>query len=243
MERISESEPALGRVSSLEGAGAGQELTTPVGALVTRAPLEVSGETSVAEAARAMREAGTSAAIVGTEPPGILTDRDLRSRVLAEGLSPETPVRAVMSRPLVALPAETPLFEALRRMLDREIHHLPVTRGGQIVAVLGDTDLLRHQARSPLALLDRIEHLQHLDEVSGYSAEVTGVAATLFDLGKTAGTLAPTDVPYFATGFVVSFISALVVVKAFLTYVSNHSFAVFAWYRIAFGAALLWLAR
>jgi CBS domain-containing protein len=180
MERISESDPAVGRVSSLEGSGAGQELTTPVGALVTRAPLVVDGDASVAEAARAMRESRTSAAIVGTEPPGILTDRDLRSRVLAEGLSPDTPVRAVMSRPLVALPAETPLFEALRRMLDREIHHLPVTRGGQIVAVLGDTDLLRHQARSPLALLDRIERLQHLDEVSGYSAEVMGVAATLF---------------------------------------------------------------
>ena len=180
MERISESEPALGKVSSLEGSGAGQELTTPVGALVTRAPLVVSGEASVAEAARAMREAGASAAIVRTEPPGILTDRDLRSRVLAEGLSPDTPVRAVMSCPLVALPAETPLFEALRRMLDHEIHHLPVTRGGEIVAVLEDTDLLRHQARSPLALLNRIEHLQHEEEVSGYSAEVMGVAATLF---------------------------------------------------------------
>jgi CBS domain-containing protein len=180
MERISESEPALGRVSSLEGSGAGQELTTPVGALVTRAPLIVSGDASVAEAARAMRAAGTSAALVGTEPPGILTDRDLRSRVLAEGLSPDTPVRAVMSRPLVALPAETPLFEALRQMLNRQIHHLPVTRGGEIVAVLGDTDLLRHQARSPLALLNRIEHLQHEGDVSGYSAEITGVAAALF---------------------------------------------------------------
>jgi CBS domain-containing protein len=180
MERISESEPALGSVSLLEGSGAGQELTTPVGALVTRAPLVVSGEASVAEAARAMREAGTSAALVGTEPPGILTDRDLRSRVLAEGLSPETPARAVMSRPLVTLPVETPLFEALRRMLDHEIHHLPVTHGGEIVAVLGDTDLLRHHARSPLALLNRIEHVQHEGEVSGYSAEVMGVAATLF---------------------------------------------------------------
>jgi CBS domain-containing protein len=85
-----------------------------------------------------------------------------------------------MSRPLVTLPAETPLFEALRRMLDHEIHHLPVTHGGEIIAVLGDTDLLRHQARSPLALLNRIEHLQDKGEVSGYSVEVMGVAATLF---------------------------------------------------------------
>ncbi len=66
-------------------------------------------------------------------------------------------------------------------------------------------------------------------------------AATLFDLAKTAGSLTAADVPFFATGFVVSFVSALIVVKAFLTYVSRHSFAVFAWYRILFGAALLWL--
>jgi undecaprenyl-diphosphatase len=68
-------------------------------------------------------------------------------------------------------------------------------------------------------------------------------AATLYDLLKSAGALSPADVPLFATGFVVSFVSALVVVKAFLAYVSNHSFTVFAWYRIAVGGVLLWLAR
>jgi undecaprenyl-diphosphatase len=67
-------------------------------------------------------------------------------------------------------------------------------------------------------------------------------AATLYDLVRSAGALSPADVPYFATGFVVAFVSALVVVKAFLAYVSNHSFAAFAWYRIVFGAALLWLS-
>jgi undecaprenyl-diphosphatase len=68
-------------------------------------------------------------------------------------------------------------------------------------------------------------------------------AATLYDLAKSAGALSGSDVPVFATGFVVSFVSALIVVKAFLAFVSHHSFAVFAWYRIAFGAALLWFSR
>src|SRR5215207_6508055 len=139
----------LAVVSSLEGSG--QELTTPIGALVTRAPLVVRADATVVEAARAMRDAGASAALVGGPPLGIVTDRDLRNRVVAEGLGADTPVRAVTSRPLFALPAETPLFEALRRMLERRIHHLPITRAGEVVAVLGDTDLLRHQARSPLA--------------------------------------------------------------------------------------------
>ena len=57
-------------------------------------------------------------------------------------------------------------------------------------------------------------------------------AATLYDLRQEAGALTAADVPFFATGFVVSFLSALLVVKAFLSYVSRHSFAAFAWYRI-----------
>jgi CBS domain-containing protein len=178
MEPTSEAEPLL--ATGLERAGSGQELMTPIGALVTGAPLVVDGEASVVEAARAMREAGASAALVGDEPPGIVTDRDLRNRVLAEGLGADTPVRAVTSHPLFSLPAETPLFEALRRMLERRIHHLPVTRGGEVVAVLGDTDLLRHQARSPLALLNRIERLRAPGEATGYAGEVAGVAETLF---------------------------------------------------------------
>jgi undecaprenyl-diphosphatase len=80
-------------------------------------------------------------------------------------------------------------------------------------------------------------------ELSFFLAIPIMFAATLYDLSKSFGALAAADGPFFATGFIVSFVSALVVVKAFLAYVSHHSFAAFAWYRIVFGAALLWLAR
>jgi CBS domain-containing protein len=159
-------------------------LTTPIGALVLRPPLAVSPETTVAEAARAMREAGTSSALVTAEQPGILTDRDLRSRVLAERLSPDTPVRAVMSSPLETFPAETPIFDALRRILELGLHHLPVTRRGQVVGIVGDTELMRHQAGSPLPLLDEIERLERAgDAPADYSREVAGIAEALFEGG------------------------------------------------------------
>lgn len=80
-------------------------------------------------------------------------------------------------------------------------------------------------------------------EFSFFLAIPTMFAATLYDLAKSAAGLSAGDIPLFATGFVVAFLSALIVVKAFLAYVSNHSFSVFAWYRIAFGAALLWLVH
>jgi undecaprenyl-diphosphatase len=69
------------------------------------------------------------------------------------------------------------------------------------------------------------------------------IAATCYDLLKSREALSLADAPAFAVGFVVAFVSALVVVRAFLGYVSHHSFTAFAWYRIAFGALLLLLLR
>jgi len=78
-------------------------------------------------------------------------------------------------------------------------------------------------------------------EFSFFLAVPVMVAATLYDLVKSWSALTPADLPFFLVGFAVSFVTALVVVKAFLSYVSGHSFTAFAWYRIAFGAFLLWL--
>ena len=65
-------------------------------------------------------------------------------------------------------------------------------------------------------------------------------AAAGYDLLKSLDALQAADVPVFAVGLVVSFLSALIIVRAFLRYIAHHPFAVFAWYRIAFGTFLLW---
>jgi undecaprenyl-diphosphatase len=80
-------------------------------------------------------------------------------------------------------------------------------------------------------------------EFSFFLAIPVMFAATLYDLLKSAGSLSSADAPGFAVGFVVSFLTALVVVKGFLRYVARHSFTAFAWYRIVFGALLLLFAR
>ena len=76
-------------------------------------------------------------------------------------------------------------------------------------------------------------------EFSFFLAIPVMFAATGYDLFKSRDLLSPADAPVFAVGFVVSFISALIVVKAFLAFVSRKSFVGFAWYRIVFGALLL----
>jgi len=76
-------------------------------------------------------------------------------------------------------------------------------------------------------------------EFSFFLAIPVMLTATLFDLLKSWSTLGPADIPMFLVGFVVSFVSAVIVVRGFLKYVSTHSFRAFAWYRIGFGVLVL----
>lgn len=77
-------------------------------------------------------------------------------------------------------------------------------------------------------------------EFSFFLALPTMCAATLYDLFKSRDALSAGDVPIFAIGFVVAFLSALVVIDRFLKFVTRHDFRGFAVYRILFGAIVAW---
>lgn len=76
-------------------------------------------------------------------------------------------------------------------------------------------------------------------EFSFFLAIPTMFAATFYDLFKHRDLLHAHDVEMFAVGFLTAFVSAFFAVKGLLRYISHHSFALFAWYRIAFGLLLL----
>ena len=79
-----------------EPASAEDDVRAPVGSIVSRPALVVPPDATVGDAARAMREAGTGSVLVDAPSPGIVTDRDLRNRVLADEPTAETPVRAII---------------------------------------------------------------------------------------------------------------------------------------------------
>ena len=160
--------------SSLAG-----DLTTPVAMLASGPPVFVDPDATIREAATIMRDRRIGSVLVSGDPLGIVTDRDLRSRVLAEGRGPDTLVREVMSAPLKSFPAGAPLFEALLFLLARRIHHLPLERDGQMVGVVTHTDLLRHHVKSPSYLLKKIDKLAHPDDLEGYAEEVAGMIEAL----------------------------------------------------------------
>jgi undecaprenyl-diphosphatase len=76
-------------------------------------------------------------------------------------------------------------------------------------------------------------------EFSFFLAIPVMVAASGYDLWKSRELLGAADVPVFAVGFVVSFVSAMFVIRALIRFVSRNTFVPFAWYRIAFGLLLI----
>jgi undecaprenyl-diphosphatase len=76
-------------------------------------------------------------------------------------------------------------------------------------------------------------------EFSFFLAVPTLVAAGVYSLWKERALLSAADLPMFSVGFAVSFVSALLCIRWLIRYVSRHDFVPFAWYRIAFGIAVL----
>ncbi|MEI6668188.1 MAG: DUF294 nucleotidyltransferase-like domain-containing protein [Acidobacteriota bacterium] len=181
----------LRRAADLRQFPVGRELGTPVGQLRPRAPVRVPATVTVGEAARTMRDKRISSLIIDSDPPGIITDRDLRSRVLAEGRGPDTLAADVATRPVRTISAEATLFQTLVFMLEHHVHHAPLEAGGEITGMVTDTDLLRLSVKSPLYLLRNIERVTTTEDLARYSSELAGMVETMLWGGLNAAEIGP----------------------------------------------------
>ena len=166
------------------------DLGVAVETLVREPPVRVPATATVGEAARAMRDRHASAVLVDSLPPGIVTDRDFRNRVLAEGLGPEMPVTAIASSPLKTVPGTTAIYEAWQTLLDQGVHHLPITRGNEILGVLTAGDLLKTTAQGPPAMLRSVERLASRDGLPGYGTRLAEMCSSLLAGGLDATVIA-----------------------------------------------------
>ena len=127
--------------------------TAPLDVVATADVLTIGGGEPIREAARRMAGAHASSILVErADGWAIVTDRDLRVRVLAEGVGDDEPIERVASAPLLALPFDATAGEALGLMLEHGIHHIPVTEAGRVRGIVTDTDLLALERRSALRL-------------------------------------------------------------------------------------------
>ncbi len=132
---------------------------TPVRALLRRPPVYAPLTFSIREAAELMtRERVSSLLIELAGGLAILTDRDLRSRVLAVGRSPDTPITEVMTSPVVTAPESTMMAEVMALMLERGVHHVPVVDdSGTVMGLVTDADLMGLEQKTPFVLKADIE--------------------------------------------------------------------------------------
>jgi CBS domain-containing protein len=112
-------------------------------------------DATVAEAAQLMADVDVGALPVGEEGElqGIITDRDIMIRVVAQGLEPAGVVlRDVMSASPVVCAPDDPVEEAVRRMEQRQVRRLPVVDpAGKVVGMVALSDLVREPTESPAA--------------------------------------------------------------------------------------------
>jgi CBS domain-containing protein len=115
--------------------------------LMTSNPCTIDADKSVAYAAKMMRDedVGLAPIVEGEQLIGTLTDRDIATRVVAEGKDPEsTKVRDVATTRLVTIDPQQDLDEALRLMAQHQVRRLPVVEeDGRLVGVIAQADVAR----------------------------------------------------------------------------------------------------
>lgn len=163
-------------------------LGSEVGALVRRAPVSVGPGTTILDAARLMTEERISSVLVtdGDRLVGILTDRDLRARVLAVGADPSAPVSTVMTPDPVTVGPRALALDALLELVRRNIHHLPVVEDGRPSGMITATDLLRIQQASPVFLVGDIAKASDVATVAELASRLPWVVADLVRQGTSA---------------------------------------------------------
>jgi isocitrate dehydrogenase len=110
--------------------------------------VSIEGNKSVAEALHRMQEKGISSILVtptaAGEQRGIMTKRDIISKVVSQGKDPKKlKVQEVMTPGLISVPPECPLRDAARLMIEKGIRRVLVSRGGEIIGIVSDTDIFR----------------------------------------------------------------------------------------------------
>jgi CBS domain-containing protein len=125
-------------------------------------------EETVVGVARRMTERGVGSVIVVDDigiPMGILTDGDLRSKVLASGKLINQPVIDVMNRPVQCVAPDDFCFEAILSMTTNRIKYLPVMDGMKLVGIISEHDLMVSQGNNPVAVIKGIQQATNIEQV------------------------------------------------------------------------------
>ncbi len=120
---------------------------------------------------------------------GIVTDRDLRSKVVAAGLDHTLPVERIMSSPVRTVLSESICFDVLLRMMSTGIHHLAVERGGRVVGMITSHDIMLLQGYSPYYLFKEIVSQQEIRGLYPLAQKFPEIIRSMVKQGGKAGNI------------------------------------------------------
>ncbi|MDH3292998.1 MAG: DUF294 nucleotidyltransferase-like domain-containing protein [Acidimicrobiia bacterium] len=171
-------------------------LSVAAGTLSRREPVTAVASTTVSEGANIMTAGRVSSLLIVDDDGrlvGIVTDRDLRQRVVATGLDPATPVAHIMTDNPLTIEPETPAYQAMLAMTERNVHHLPLIDGdGRPRGMVSSTDLHMASTSDPVFVVGEVSKACSVDEVMAATARVPTMIQQLMEadaLAETVGRL------------------------------------------------------
>ena len=171
--------------SSVSG---GAILKTAVRDIIRREPVTAPVTATIREACATMARVGVSSLLImdGDSLAGIVTDRDLRNRVLAADRDPGGPITEIMTSKPITGSADAMAFEVMLEMVGRNIHHLPILADGRPVGVVTTTDLMRLEQANPVYLVGDIAKQTTVEGVATINARLPQVVEMLVSQDATA---------------------------------------------------------
>ncbi len=134
--------------------------------LMSKNVLTVEHTDTVAEVAKAMSARRVSSAIVmdGDEVRGIVTDRDLRTRVLATDMPADQAISRVMTRDPQGIDSQSTVFDATLFMTQQGYHHLPIIDDHRLVGIITTSDMMLARQDDPVYL---VQHVSRQKDIAG----------------------------------------------------------------------------
>ncbi len=148
----------------------------------------INAQQSIQQAAIHMNEQGHSCLVVLKDelPVGIVTDKDIRRRCVAEGLATSEAISQIMTCDMSTIDIKSNAYDALMTMTAKHIHHLPVTKHSNLVGMVTVTDLINNEGHNAVNLSSIIHKANTLDELKEISSLLPKLQIRLAKLGSSA---------------------------------------------------------
>ncbi|AGF72312.1 DUF294 nucleotidyltransferase-like domain-containing protein [Corynebacterium halotolerans] len=172
----------------LRKSASSEVLRTRLGEFKIPEPKGTSPRTSIRDAARMMEESNVSSLLIIEDGGlrGIVTDRDLRGRVVATGLGIDLPVSEIMTPDPRTVSSDSLAFEAMLFMAELSIHHLPIVDDGEVTGIVTTADIMRLLRHDPIYLTADLTRRNSPDELIDSYSRASEVAARFIDRGASA---------------------------------------------------------